>query len=624
MGDKQLVEPRHGSGERSHLFNFTGISANKAGMGADRKLVADFVYQKSKNSQYTQHQLDLDAKQKARAEAVAAEIRVTESRMSEIELASEKRKMELALGELEKHRDLSRTHCVVDMDMFYAAVEIRDQPDLATKPVAIGGLGMICTANYVARLYGVRSAMPGFIAVDMVRNPSLVGSKMPPDELVFIPPNFAKYTQVAIETREVFRDYDPHFRALSLDEAYLDLTDYLASHHVDAEVAVQEMRDRVKARTGLTCSAGIGPNRMIAKIASDERKPDGQTRIMPTREAVLQFMDQLPVRKLPGCGKVLENQISIMLGVHTCRELRAACARVRRAFEGKKTCSFLMRACLGLSADELAEEGDEVGAVNRKSLSCERTFRAESDGTTLRERLRDLCRHVSEDMAASEPPLAGRLVALKTKASNFEVRNKQVSLAQPVGFSPDFGKKAEASSQDERATESEICRVAADLYRLLEPVLEEQMPCQFRLMGVRISSFRDQRAALDKGQKTLSSFFQGQGAGHKNSSSSTVTVHPAVEVQKSEREAVIDLDTSQEDASMESREQTRNLVGACIDSRLDLKHGKTEPRACLKRVVDSLANRGKRIRAAGVCCPVCGIRVPADEANQHVNAHYGD
>ena len=386
-----------GSGEKSHLFNFTGISANKAGMGADRKLVADFVYEKSKNSQYTQHQLDLDAKQHAKAEAVAAELRITEARMSESELASEKRKVQTELEELEKHRDLSRTHCVVDMDMFYAAVEIRDQPSLASKPVAIGGLGMICTANYVARLYGVRAAMPGFIAVEMVRNPAAVGSKMPPDELIFISPNFAKYTQVAMETREVFRQYDPCFKAMSLDEAYLDLTDYLSAHGVSAEEAVQEMRDQVKARTGLTCSAGIGPNRMIAKIASDEKKPDGQTRIQPTRAAVLEFVDRLPVRKIPGCGKVLENQISIMLGVQTCAELRAAAARVKRAFGKAKTCSFLLRACLGLSADELAEEGDEIGNVGRKSLSCERTFRAESEPAELRGRLRDLCRQVSED-----------------------------------------------------------------------------------------------------------------------------------------------------------------------------------------------------------------------------------
>merc|ERR1719401_3411052 len=126
--------------------------------------------------------------------------------MIEAERAAEERKAQAALAALEARRGLSRTCCVVDMDMFYAAVEIRDQPHLAERPVAVGGIGMISTANYVARLYGVRSAMPGFIAVEMVKNPSLVGSKMPPDELVFVSANYGKYTQVAQEVREIFRE----------------------------------------------------------------------------------------------------------------------------------------------------------------------------------------------------------------------------------------------------------------------------------------------------------------------------------------------------------------------------------------------------------------------------------
>merc|ERR1719316_108589 len=102
--------------------------------------------------------------------------------------------------------------------MFYAAVELRDQPHLSGKPVAVGSPGMITTANYVARLYGVRAAMPGFIAAEMVRQPQLVGSKMPPDELIFVPTDFEKYTQAAREVREVLREYDPNFHSASLDE----------------------------------------------------------------------------------------------------------------------------------------------------------------------------------------------------------------------------------------------------------------------------------------------------------------------------------------------------------------------------------------------------------------------
>lgn len=570
-----------GSGEKSHLFNFTGVSANKAGMGADRKLVADFVYQKSKNSQYTQHQIDLDAKQHARAEAIAKELTDFEQRMTCTERQAEEKRAEAEMEELEKHRDLSRTHCVVDMDMFYAAVEIRDQPELANKPVAVGGLGMICTANYVARLYGVRSAMPGFIAVEMVKNPQLVGSKMPPEELIFVAPNFAKYTKVAMQTREIFREYDPNLQAYTLDEAYLDLTDFLGSSGRDAEEVVQEMRKKVKESTGLTCSAGIGPNRMVAKIASDEKKPDGQTRIQPSREAVLEYMDKLPVRKLPGCGKVLEHQISTILQINTCAELRAAVCRMRRAFASRpKTSAFLLRAALGLSGEELSEEGDEVGAVGRKSLSCERTFRNEFQAAELRQRLQDLCRSVAEDMAASVPALACRVVTLKVKTSSFEVRNKQISVPRAIGFKANFGDGKEN-------TEEEVNRVTQELFKHLTPVLESFLPCTLRLMAVRISCFRDQKQLLLKGQRQLCSFFSSRNEAAKDAvplcaDGGVATVASAKEV----------IELSEDEAElMEPME-------------LEIK------------------DESKRRRVDSVLCPVCGKRLVMSEADGHVNGHF--
>jgi len=134
--------------DTSHLFFFTGITSNKAGVAADKKLVADFVYERSKSSQYTQHQLELDAKRQARNAAMADELRSAEARMSESERAAEVRRVAAILDSMEAQRNLARTFCVVDMDMFYAAVEIRDQPHLAKKPVAIGGIGMISRRSF--------------------------------------------------------------------------------------------------------------------------------------------------------------------------------------------------------------------------------------------------------------------------------------------------------------------------------------------------------------------------------------------------------------------------------------------------------------------------------------------
>merc|ERR1711988_1885739 len=161
------------------------------------------------------------------------------------------------------------------------------------------------------------------------------------------------------------------------------------------------MRRRVKERTGgLTCSAGIAPNPMLAKVCSDDNKPDGQSRIAPSREAVMAYLQDLPVRKISGVGKVLERQLKTMLGIVTCSQLRASAPAVRRAFHSRpKSADFLLRISLGLSGGETAdEEGEVIGEVGRKSLSNERTFSSEADPQELRNRLRELCRAVAEDM----------------------------------------------------------------------------------------------------------------------------------------------------------------------------------------------------------------------------------
>ncbi len=150
--------------------------------------------------------------------------------------------------QLEKERNLSRIYAVVDMDMFFAAVAMRDNPELVGKPVAIGGMSMISTANYEARKYNVRAAMPGFIARELC-----------PD-LIFVEHDFEAYQKASDQTREIFALYDPLFKAMSLDEAYLDLTDFWREHSNDERYAggiedvVKEIRFKVHEKTQLTCS----------------------------------------------------------------------------------------------------------------------------------------------------------------------------------------------------------------------------------------------------------------------------------------------------------------------------------------------------------------------------------
>ncbi|KDD71903.1 impB/mucB/samB UV-protection protein, partial [Helicosporidium sp. ATCC 50920] len=176
------------------------------------------------------------------------------------------------------------------MDAFFAAVEARDNPSLADRPFAVGGMSMISTANYVARRFGVRSAMPGFIAVKLC------------PELVFIQPNFDKYAAASAEARKVFAEYDPAFSSWSMDEASLDATEHCRRTGQSGAEVAQAIRDKVRAQTRLTCSVGVAPNRMLAKICSDTNKPDGQFVVPPVRRAVLDFVGGMSVRKVPGIG----------------------------------------------------------------------------------------------------------------------------------------------------------------------------------------------------------------------------------------------------------------------------------------------------------------------------------
>lgn len=166
-----------------------------------------------------------------------------------------------------KQREVRRTWMHIDMDMFYAAVEIRDNPSLRNKPVAVGDNTMITTTNYIARKYGVKSAMPGFI-----------GRRLCP-HLVFIKPNIPKYRRVSDHFKMILSDYDPKIDGAGLDEANVDLTDYLVENNLDNDMGriyiTSYIRERIFKEMGMTASAGIASNKMLAKICSELNKPNG-------------------------------------------------------------------------------------------------------------------------------------------------------------------------------------------------------------------------------------------------------------------------------------------------------------------------------------------------------------
>ncbi|MBV9732156.1 MAG: DNA polymerase IV, partial [Verrucomicrobia bacterium] len=195
----------------------------------------------------------------------------------------------------------------LDMDCFYAAIEVRDHPELAGKPVAVGGArdrrGVLTTCNYEAREFGVRSAMPTFQALQ----------KCP--HLIVMPTRFDVYRRESAKIRDILMKFSSVIEPLSLDEAFLDLSD----HSGETSATVTVIRQLIWQNTQLTASAGIAPNKMLAKIASDWKKPNGQFEIRP--EDISEFMLELPVRRLWGIGPKSAQRLA-ELGVNTCGDLQ--------------------------------------------------------------------------------------------------------------------------------------------------------------------------------------------------------------------------------------------------------------------------------------------------------------
>jgi len=240
----------------------------------------------------------------------------------------------------------------IDMDCFYAAIEERENPSLRGKPVGVGGSsrrGVLTTANYEARKFGCRSAMPVFKALQLC------------PQLILVPVRFELYRAVSAQVRAIFGRFTEKIEPLSLDEAYLDLSHLNSS----ADSVAREIRSQIREELGITASAGIGPNKLIAKIASDWNKPDGQHEVRP--EDVEAFMQDLPVGRLWGVGGKMRTKLE-SLGVKTCGDMQRY-DKIEMARRFGKWGLELWELCRGIDHREV--EPTRI----RKSISNENTFR---------------------------------------------------------------------------------------------------------------------------------------------------------------------------------------------------------------------------------------------------------
>lgn len=337
----------------------------------------------------------------------------------------------------------------VDMDAFYASVEQRDNPDLRGRPVAVGGArerGVVAAASYEARTFGVRSAMASVTAL----------RKCP--ELVFVKPRFDVYKAVSRQIREIFAEYTPLIEPLSLDEAYLDVTENLKGMP-SASIIAEEIRARIRDATGLTASAGISYNKFLAKLASDENKPNGQFVITPRMGA--DFVAGLPVGKFHGIGPATAAKMQ-RLGIATGSDLRDRDLPFLRQHFGKSGTFYYW---ISRGIDERPVRPDRI----RKSVGAENTFVTDlHDVEAAWAELQPIIGKVWSYCEASG--IRGRTVTLKVKFADFRQITRSRSTAQAV------------------ASAAELAGTAQDLLAGVFPVRKG-----IRLLGVTLSGLENRQ-----------------------------------------------------------------------------------------------------------------------------------
>lgn len=487
----------------------------KAGMNDmvhSKEFIESTIERLTRGSKYWENSQHREKKLSQRVTQMKKEL----EQVSERQLRDYERQMDAYIERVEIDRHFQKIFAVFDCDAFFALCELRDDPSLQGKPFAVGNLGMICTSSYEARRYGVRSAQPGFIAKELC-----------PD-LMFVPVNMKKYVSASEEIKSIFRKYDPNLSAISLDEVYMDLTAYFVAYFRDPNspwntcrslspdeldpstwknpeyphetlsksVALREplspdawshiarvvscIRWEVQTITrGLTCSAGIASNLLLAKIASNDNKPNGQTLLPWDRDIVLKYMEKLDIRNIPGVGRVTARLLH-ELGIDKVTDVYPKRAVVRAAFTERFAC-WLLRSCLGIDGqtDNRTEwrmqnksdlnahammvsnqEANTKDVITRKSISSERSFAECAHPGILQNMCCDMVRSVCEVMWKHN--IACCTISVKVKLGTFEIVQRSHTI-QPA-------------TNDEETIRKIAVRL---LWRLF--------PANLRLLGVRVS-----------------------------------------------------------------------------------------------------------------------------------------
>ncbi|RHW68308.1 DNA polymerase kappa [Trypanosoma brucei equiperdum] len=420
---EMIVDPS--ASRQPTAFQLT-LDCNKAGMGnVDKERVEAIIRNVSEGSSFLMNeQRKAEGREKQLQELKRKSSLFTQLLGGERN-AAQRKQWELKVSKIEQELEATRrlgTYIHLDMDMFYAAVEIKKHPEYANVPLAVGSVSMLSTANYVARECGIRSGMPGYIGLKICPN------------LLILPPDFDAYNEESNIVRRIVAEYDPNFTSLGLDELTLEVSAYIERFEgtKTAEDVASELRVRVFGETKLTASAGIGPTAALAKIASNINKPNGQHDLnLHTREDVMTYVRDLGLRSVPGIGKAMEALLK-GLGITTLSDIYNRRVELCYIFTEKTYC-FLLGASIGIMQwpDACNIPGasiDDGTGVGRKSVGCERTFKTFQSKEELQEMVDFLVDYSYDELKKHE--LMCRQVSLKIRWNSYRHQQYTKNLTQ--------------------------------------------------------------------------------------------------------------------------------------------------------------------------------------------------
>ncbi|EMD37296.1 hypothetical protein CERSUDRAFT_113946 [Gelatoporia subvermispora B] len=459
MPNDSPLPPKQSQDSESLLRRLAGPSTTKAGLATDQRDINRIIAEASKGSKFYENE---KRKDKETTERISRILKHRDEVLKGVDLHKVEQNVDQLLVKMEAQRDLSQTIVHVDMDAFYASVELLDNPDLQGQPFAVGH-GVLTTASYEARKYGVRSGMASFIATKLCPN------------LILVKNNFSRYSEMSKKVMNIFRRYDPDMCAAGCDEGYLNITPYCTEHNIVPEECVREMREVVHRETDLTVSAGIAPNKMLAKICSDKNKPNGQFKLEFQPQAIKAFMKDLSIRKVPGVGRVNERLLE-SIGIKTCGDIythRGVLSLMDKQFG----LHFLLQTYLGIASNVVQPWQRE----ERKSIGAERTFSTLWTQEDILNKLEEVAAELEADMQGDG--WSGKTITLKYKLDTYQVFTRAKSFDRWI------------------STRKE------DLFAIGKELLMPELPLRVRLIGLRVTKLKDLKKEADSKAAGIKRFF---------------------------------------------------------------------------------------------------------------------